>query len=158
QVFANTSPALVPASLGGRVTGVLGLSNLQMSTALQDSGSGTATPAAGSPNLSGFTPHQIDRIYQASSLPAAKRSAVAVVMMGDPKPIVKNLRIAERKNHLPRTPVTERFGGPKSIITQDNPLTGNAEWDLDTQYASEVPHTVKRLYLYVEQTFTDQDV
>lgn len=148
-VFANTSPALVPATLGGRVIAVLGLSDLPMSTDLKQ---------AGAPDLTGFTPQQIDQIYQASSLPAAKRSAVAVIMMGDPTPTLKNLRIAEAKNHLPRVPVSIHYGGPKAEITQDNPLTGNAEWDLDTQYATQVPHSVKRLYIYDEQTFTDQDV
>lgn len=154
EVYANTTAALVPAALHGVVASVLGLSDVPM--ALPHTVTPHSTDAG--VDIGGFTPAQIAKIYDASSLPAARRMSVAVVAMGDMKPIIANLRIAERKAHSPRVPVTVRYGGPQDVITQNNPLTGNAEWDLDTQMATMEAGTVKRLYIYDEQTFTDEDV
>lgn len=149
EVYANTTAAMIPAALQGVVTAVLGLSDVPM---------GLPHTTAGGADLSGFTPSQIAKIYDAATLPPARHDSVAVVAMGDMTPIIANLRTAERKEHMPRVPVTVRYGGPQQIITDNNPLTGNAEWDLDTQMASMVSGGVKRLYIYDEQTFTDEDV
>jgi pseudomonalisin len=147
--YANIKPAMVPASLGHIVTSVLGLSDLPMSL--------PHTTASG-PDLTGFTPRQISEIYDAASLPAANKTSVAVIAMGDMTQVINNLRTAERAEHYRQVPVTVVYGGPKDVITTNNPLTGSAEWDLDTQMATMEPEAVQRLYIYDEQTFTDEDV
>ncbi len=50
------------------------------------------------------------------------------------------------------------YDGPKEGITNHNPLTGNLEWDLDTQISTMVPKAVKRLLIYDVGTFTDPEV
>lgn len=147
--FANVKPAQVPSSLRGKVVSVLGLSNLSMAAPLS---------TAGKPDLTGFTPKQVSEIYDAAGMPAARHTSVAVIAMGDMTPIIQNLRTAEQKENEPKVPVSVVYGGPKYVITHNNPLTGNAEWDLDTQMSTMVPQAVKRLYIYDEQTFTDEDV
>ena len=67
RVYANTAPARVPVALSGKVASVLGLSDVRLNLPHV-----MHTPAAGSPNLSGFTPEQIAKVYQAATLPAAK--------------------------------------------------------------------------------------
>jgi subtilase family serine protease len=148
--FANVKPALVPASLAGTVNTVLGLSNLSMSL--------PHTAADTSPDLTGFTPDQVSKIYQAQTVPAANNTSDAIIAMGDMTPIIKNLRFAEKQEHYRQVPVKIVYGGPKEAITKNNPLTGNAEWDLDTQMATMEAKAVKTLYIYDEQTFTDEDV
>jgi subtilase family serine protease len=147
--FANVEPARVPASLRGKVLSVLGLSDLSMAAPMTTSGK---------PNLTGFTPRQVSEIYDAASMPAASHTSVAVIAMGDMTPIIQNLRTAEQQENEPKVPVSVVYGGPKYVITHNNPLTGNAEWDLDTQMSTMVPEAVQRLYIYDEQTFTDEDV
>jgi subtilase family serine protease len=148
--FANVKPALVPAALAGTVNTVLGLSNLSMSL--------PHTAADSSPDLTGFTPDQVSKIYDAESVPAANNTSDAIIAMGDMTPIIKNLRYAEKQEHYRQVPVKVVYGGPKDVITKNNPLTGNAEWDLDTQMATMEAKAVKTLYIYDEQTFTDEDV
>lgn len=155
-VYANTRPAMVPASLSGVVTSVLGLSNLRMHFSAHVSHPQAAN--AGAPDLAGFTPKQVAKIYDATSLPGARRTSLGLVMMGDMTPIIKNLRYAEQKEGFPKVKVKIVYGGPKDVITKNNPLTGNLEWDLDTQISTMEAKTVKTLYIYDEQTFTDEDV
>lgn len=148
-LFSNATAAMVPADLAGKVVSVLGLNDVPMSL---------PTASAGSPDLTGFTPREVAKIYQASSLPAAENTSLAIVMMGDVREVVKNLRYAERKWNYDKVHVKVVYGGPKKYVTYKNPLSGNAEWDLDTQISTMEAESVKTLYLYDEQTFTDEDV
>jgi subtilase family serine protease len=153
--YSNVKPAMVPASLGKTVTTVLGLSDLSMASPLVKSTSGKGDSA---PDLTGFTPAEIAKVYDATSLPGASKTSDAVIAMGDMKPIIANLRTAEMAEGFPQVPVKVVYGGPKKEIRKNNPLTGNPEWDLDTQMATMEAKNVKRLYIYDEQTFTDEDV
>jgi subtilase family serine protease len=153
RVYANTAPARVPSALAGKVTAVLGLSDVRMALPHV-----MHTQAAGSPNLSGFTPAQIAKVYQASSLPAAKNTSVAVVTSGDMTSTIKNLRYAEQVQHFPAVPVSVVYGAPKGAVIDNNPLTGNAEWDLDVQMSTMEAQAVKQLYIYDVGTFTDSEV
>ena len=40
----------------------------------------------------------------------------------------------------------------------NNPMSGNAEWSLDTQISTEMAHDVKQLDIYDVGTFTDPEV
>lgn len=162
-VYANAAPASVPANLAGAVTAVLGLSNLPMTAPLTRAASShPATPAgvaaSGSPDLSGFTPRAVAHAYDADRLPPATGTSVAVVMGGDPAPIIKNLRTAEKAWHFPQVPVSVRYGATPQVDANDNPMTGNTEWDLDTQISTMVAGAVNRLWMYDVSTFTDPEV
>ncbi len=150
QIYANTAPASVPRSLGSIVSAVLGLSDYRMSLPLIRSAA-SAAPA-------GITPMALAKVYQGNTLPAARKTSIAIYMGGDPAPILKNLRYAERQWRQRKVPVTIEYGESPVADASDNPMTGSAEWDLDTQMSTLVAGGPKRLYIYDGGTFADPDV
>jgi pseudomonalisin len=154
KVYANTTPARVPAALAGKVSAVLGLSDVRMNLPHKLH----TNAAAGNPNLSGFTPKQLATVYQATSLPAANNTSVAVVASGDMTSTISHLRYAEKVQGFRQVPVSVEYGAPKAAVVDNNPLTGNAEWDLDVQISTMEASAVKRLYIYDVGTFTDSEV
>jgi len=149
SVYANVTAARVPAALAGDVRAVLGLSDVPI---------GVPRVAASSPDLSGFTPKAIANAYDDASMPAATATTVAVIASGDMTPTIANLRYAEKQFGFPQVPVSVIYDGPQAGIVNDNPLTGNLEWDLDTQYSTMVPKAVRQLDIYDVATFTDPEV
>lgn len=153
RIYANTLPASVPRSLASTVTAVLGLSDFRMSLPAIK-----ATVAASSAAPAGITPMQLAGIYQASALPSARKTSIAIYMGGDPTPTLQHLRYAEQQWKQRRVPVTIRYGVNRLADTSDNPMTGSGEWDLDTQMSTLVAGGPKRLYIYDGSTFADPDV
>ena len=154
-VYANTTPAKVPAALHSDVVAVLGLSDIPVPL---PSLKATAKPAAGAPDLSGFTPKAVANAYDDSKMKPATATTTAIVASGDMTPTIQDLRYAERQWHYPAVPVQVIYGAPKAAIITNNPLTGTAEWDLDTQISTMVPKAVKKLLIYDVGTFTDPEV
>jgi pseudomonalisin len=148
-VYANVTPARVPAALGGEVRAVLGLSDVPIEA---------PKAASSTPDLSGFTPKAIANAYDDARMPAASSTTVAVIASGDMTPTIANLRYAEKQFGFPQVPVQVIYDGPQAGIVNDNPLTGNLEWDLDTQYSTMVPKAVRQLDIYDVATFTDPEV
>jgi pseudomonalisin len=149
-VYANTAAASVPASLANDVTAVLGLSDIPMSmpSLSQDS----------TPDLDGFGPAAVANAYDDSSMPAATGTTTAIIASGDMTPTIANLRYAESQFGYSQVPVSVIYDGPEAGIVDNNPLTGNLEWDLDTQISTMVPKAVKQLDIYDVATFTDPEV
>lgn len=162
-VYANTRAASVPSALAGKVTAVLGLQDVPMPLPkLRATGHSAAIPAAtGSPDLTGFTPQAIQHAYQADGMPAATATETAIIAGGDMTPVIKDLRGAEKYFKFPQVTVNVIPDTPYATDPA-NPLTGNLEWDLDTQYstmmASSSTATVKALDVYDIGTFTDPEV
>jgi pseudomonalisin len=148
-IYANTAPALVPSPLRPEVAAVLGLSDLPVHL------SGLT---ASSPDISGFTPKALQKAYDAASMKPASSTTIAIIASGDMTPIIDNLRFAERAWHFPQVPVNVIYDGPKAGIVDNNPLTGNAEWDLDTQMSTMIAGAVRQLDIYDVATFTDPEV
>ncbi|WP_375480809.1 protease pro-enzyme activation domain-containing protein [uncultured Jatrophihabitans sp.] len=142
-VLANTTAALVPASLSGEVSGVLGLSTLGAS----------ATPSVTVPKLTGYYPKEFDKVYDTGSTSPGSGTTLAVIAEGDLTSTVKDLRTAESKQGLPQVPVSLVYSGVKSPDT-----AGADEWDLDTQTSTGVAPNAKRLYIYVATSLTDSDL
>ena len=169
-VYANTAVAQVPAALAHSVVAVLGLSDVPMNVpdvkaqATPGAKQGVSLPqvggtsAAGSPDLSGFAPKALENAYQASTLPPASATQIAVLTSGDMTPTISDLRKAEKAWGYPTVPVNVRYDAPAAGIVNNNPLTGNAEWSLDTQISTEMAHSVKALTIYDVGTFTDPEV
>jgi pseudomonalisin len=162
-VYANVAAARVPAALSGKIRAVLGLSAVPMGVPRLTASStpelsipGISTPTA--PYTGGFTPRAVANAYDDASMPAASRTTVAVIASGDMTPTIANLRYAEQQFRFPQVPVNVIYDGPKAGIVNDNPLTGNLEWDLDTQYSTMVPKSVRALDIYDVGTFTDPEV
>jgi pseudomonalisin len=149
-VYANTSPAMVPSALKSDVSAVIGLSDVPMHL--------DSVKASAAPDLSGFSPRALQHAYDASKMAPSSSTSIAVIANGDMAPIIANLRYAEMKWHFGRVPVTVAYDGPKQGIVENNPMTGNAEWDLDTQISTMMAGAVKRLYIYDVATFTDPEV
>lgn len=146
-VYANTTTAMVPAALAGDVTAVLGLSDVPI-----------ALPELSQDDTSGFTPKAVSNIYDDASMAPAKKTTTAIIASGDMTPIIENLRYAEQQWGYAKVPVKIVYDGPEQGIVEDNPLTGDVEWDLDTQISTMVPKAVKELYVYDVATFTDPEV
>jgi pseudomonalisin len=149
-VYANTTPAMVPASLGGDVVAVLGLSDVPIAP--------PKLTAASTPNLSGFGPQAVANAYDDASMAPATSTTTAIIASGDMTPTIDHLRYAETQWGLPQVPVQVIYDGPQAGIVNNNPLTGNLEWDLDTQISTLVPHAVQQLDIYDVATFTDPEV
>ena len=167
-VYANTSAARVPAALSGKVVAVLGLSdvpmgipNLKVSSRPGSTHAIPQTAGAASPDLTGFTPQAIQHAYQADRMAPATSTETAVLAGGDMTPTINDLRGAEKLWHFPVVPVNVIPDSPYST-NPSNPLTGNLEWSLDTQYSTMMPSsstgTVKALDIYDVGTFTDSEV
>jgi pseudomonalisin len=150
DVYANTTPAMVPSSLSGEVAAVLGLSDLPVEL--------PELSKLGEADTSGFTPKAVSRIYDDSAMKPATSTNTAIIMSGDTAPTLANLRYAEQQWGYKEVPVKVVYDGPEAGIVEGNPLTGDAEWDLDTQISTMVPKAVKQLYIYDVATYTDPEV
>lgn len=148
-VYANSAAASVPSGLAGDVTAVLGLSDVPLTSQLT---------TASSPDLSGFDPTAIANAYDAGAMKPASSTSTAVIASGDMTSTIADLRYAESQFKFPQVPVNVIYDGPQAGIVTGNPLTGNAEWDLDTQYSTMVAGAVKQLDIYDVATYTDPEV
>ncbi len=144
-VLANTAPAMVPSALAGKVTGVIGLSTLGF-----DAAPGLPT---GLPKLTGYYPSEFVKVYNGASTNGGSGATMAVIAEGNLAPTIKDLRFAESKRHLPQTPVSLVYAGPKSSDT-----SGADEWDLDTQTSTGAAPQASRLYVYIATSLTDSDL
>ena len=150
KFFANTSPALVPAGLASSVQAVLGLNDIPL-PGLHPL---RAKTAAGSPDIEGgLTPAQFQTTYDAAGTPSGSGTSIALLTEGDLTQVLKDLRQAEKANHLPRVSVTEVPVGPQSSDT-----SGADEFDMDTQSSTGMATTVKSLYLYNIGSLVDSQI
>ncbi len=141
-VLANTAAAQVPSNLAGKVSGVLGLSNLGVSA---------STPSV--PKLTGFYPDEFTKVYDATTTKAGTGTTLAVIAEGDLTQTIKDLRTYESKRKLPQVPVQLVYTGVKSPDT-----AGADEWDLDTQTSTGIASSAKKLYVYVATSLSDADL
>ena len=152
-VFVNTKPALVPSSLGGVVSAVLGLNNAaKMSvqpnvTCLKGAvaPTGQCVPRFDAPDVQAF--------YDAGGTAAATGTTIAVMATGDVTQVIADLRYAENRIGLPQVPVSVVKVGFPSPDT-----SAAAEWDLDTQSSTGMAQNVKQLYIYATTSLTDSDI
>jgi pseudomonalisin len=149
-VYVNTKPAQVPAALSGIVLSVLGLNDI-VSTLKPKA----VTPCdIANPTCVRLTydPATYWQTYDVGKVPAASRTAIAIMAEGDVSSVIPDLRTFEKANKLPQVPVTVVQVGLASPDT-----AGADEWDLDTQYTTGMAGNVKRLYIYTTTSLTDQD-
>ena len=157
KLYVNTTPALVPSSLGGVVSAVLGLSNaakMAVHPNLQRphascfpaaAPTGQCTPA--------FDAKDVQTFYDAASAPTGSGTTVAVIAEGDVSQTVSDLRYAENKLGLPVVPVNVVTVGLSSSDT-----AGVVEWDLDTQSSTGMAQNVRALYIYDTTSLSDSDI
>ena len=152
KVYVNTTPALVPASLGGVVSAVLGLSNAaKMSVTPVNCLKGAVAPTGQC--VPRFEAATVQSFYDAGGTPDGSGTTVAVMAEGDVSQTVSDLRIAENKQGLPQVPVTVVKVGYPSTDT-----AGVVEWDLDTQSSTGMAQNVQTLYIYDTTSLSDSDI
>lgn len=155
-VFANTTPAMVPASLGGTVAAVLGLTNAsKMTTPLQLKTNATlpSLPVAAPNYPASYTPQQYWQAYAATGVNSGANTPIAIFAEGDLTGVVQDLRTAEAAFHLTQVPVTVV---PVGVASPDT--SGADEWDLDSQYSTGMAQSVRALYFYDATSLTDSDL
>ncbi|MEA2719799.1 MAG: pseudomonalisin [Candidatus Eremiobacteraeota bacterium] len=156
-VYVNTQPAFVPASLGGAVSAVLGLSNAAKMTIRPNATRPHAScfPAAAPTGqcTPAFDAKDVQTYYDAGSTPTGSATTVAVMAEGDVSGTVSDLTYAENKLGLPHVPVTVVKVGLPSPDT-----AGVVEWDLDTQSSTGIAQNVQALYIYATTSLSDSDI
>jgi subtilase family serine protease len=148
-VYGNVKAAQVPLALNGIVGAVLGLNSIGKMKSTLVSRTQVATPTY----AVSYNPQDFWKIYGVGSTPAASNATVAVMAEGNVTQVIKDLRVAEATFKLPQVPVSVVQTGIASPDT-----AGLDEWDMDTQYATGMAGTVKRLYLYAATSMTDSDI
>jgi subtilase family serine protease len=151
QVYGNTSAAEVPARLGHAVTAVIGLNNLPVPLIKPKQ---TKPSATGSPDFEGgLYPAQFKKTYNATGTPDGGKTAIAILTEGKTKGVIASLRRAERKENLPKVPVTVVPVGNQS---KDN--SGADEFDMDSQVSTGVAGNVAHLYMYSIGSLVDAQI
>src|SRR6185312_1316343 len=97
SVFANTSPAQVPASLGGIVVAVLGLQDFSIMT-VPIMPSTPQNPITTPP----YSGPEYQVAYDAGKTPTGQNTTIGIVTEGDLTQVPKDLRQYEEESHLPQ--------------------------------------------------------
>lgn len=147
-VFANTSPAQVPASLGGVVTAVLGLQDFSVMT-LPIVPSTPQNPITTPP----YSGPQYQVAYDAGKTRTGQNTIIGIVTEGDLTQVPKDLRQYEKEFHLPQ--VAYQIV-PTGLQTADT--AGLDEWDLDSQSSSGIAQNLKKIMFYNAGSLADADL
>ncbi|HEX3464452.1 MAG TPA: protease pro-enzyme activation domain-containing protein [Candidatus Elarobacter sp.] len=158
NVYVNTAPALVPSSLDGVVTAVLGLTNAGKMAIRPDLSKVhsvaclvTATPTGQC--LPAFNAADVQKFYDVGTVTDGSMTTVAVIAEGNVSQVLTDLQYAENKQGLPQVPVTVVQVGLPSPDT-----SGVVEWDLDTQSSTGMAQNVQSLMLYATTSLSDSDI
>lgn len=150
---STPASAVLPGALAGQVDAVVGLSELDraaLSPATVD-GVGHALLGLGAP--SSYGPAQLAALYHAPASAQGAGQTVGVLAEGRLTQVGADLGAFETTNHLPRVPVSVvPVGGPSKDTS------GQAEFDLDTQYARALAPQLAGLVVYDAHSENDQDI
>jgi pseudomonalisin len=152
-VYVNTQPALVPSSLGGVVSAVLGLNNAAKMSAQPNLNCLKGAVAPTGQCVPRFEAKDVQTYYDAGGTADGSQTTVAVMATGDVTQVIADLRYAEGKQGLPQVPVSVVNVGLRSADT-----SAAAEWDLDTQSSTGMAQNVGMLYIYATTSLTDSDI
>lgn len=166
-VYANTQTAQVPTALGGIVLSVVGLQNIDtLHTFLGDWPAAAPAPAVSPPstpvNPVTFSPQDFWKVYDVGAVAPAAATTIAIFAEGNLAGILpdpanpgepNDLRQFESENHLPQVPVQIV---PVGLGSSDT--SGAVEFDMDTQEATGMAGTVKKLLVYDADSLNDVDL
>lgn len=130
-VYANSSVAQVPDSLGDSVLSVLGLQSVTRVHMMSRTGPHTQKKSAAGIEQ-GHHPLDFQHIYNASELPTAADTSVAIVTIGGAELAKRDLTEFTKRSHLPVVEVATVKGGKASGNYADL-WEGQLEWALDSQ-------------------------
>jgi len=147
-VYANLTAAQVPSSLAGTVIAVLGLNNAGRMAPPVHVQTAVVTPA-----VHFYTPQGFWTAYHADSTATGAQTAIAIFAEGDLTQVLKDLRVADQVNGLLQVPVQVIQVG---LASPD--ISGQDEWDLDTQMSTGMAAIVSKLFIYDTTSLSDSDV
>ena len=169
RFFQITRAARLPAAFAGRLTAVLGLSNLgrlarpkpaQRGATPLSLGRNAATSAlstlASAPALdypAAYGPKDFWSIYDAPSGQTGSGQQLAIITEGDVSQPKQDLAKFEQTFGLPAVAWNQINVGTPSSDT-----SGADEWDLDSQYSTGFAPGVSQLDVYVGPSLNDQDI
>jgi subtilase family serine protease len=153
MAYANSTNAVVPASLQSVVSSVLGLQTVHIAhtnhIVVQPNNS--VHPMAGSET--GHNPTQFPAIYGAGSTANASTVSVGVITQGSMTNVQSDFSKFLSQNgygSIPLNIVKVNGGGSDT--------SGDGEWDLDTQDIVGISGGVKSIYLYDTPTLSDANL
>jgi pseudomonalisin len=163
--FAASKAAHLPGAFASNVTAVLGLSSLATvavprppvrSAAALRAGK-AALPAAGLPTSlnypATYTPQQLNAMYDAPSAQTGAGQQLAIITEGDVSQPKTDLATFEKTYGLPAVTWNQiNVGAPSADISGDD------EWDLDSQYSTAFAPGVTTLNVYVGPSLNDSDI
>jgi len=147
-VYANLTAAQAPSSLAGTVIAVLGLNNAGRMAPPVHVQTAVVTPA-----VHFYTPQGFWTAYHADSTATGAQTAIAIFADGDLTQVLKDLRVAEQVNGLLQVPLQVIQVG---LASPD--ISGQDEWDLDTQMSTGMAAIVSKLFIYDTTSLSDSDV
>ncbi len=153
QFYGNDSDAQVPQALGGVVSGVLGLQNLNVKQTL--SHRVTLAEDANGVNLA-HAPSAVAQIYHVGTTPTAYATTVAVVGWADQAQTQADLNQFTTANLL--APVTLNVVKVPANGDFEPDADAEGEWALDTQTIVGVSGGVKNLMFYTAPTASDANL
>ncbi|KWH08047.1 peptidase S53 [Burkholderia territorii] len=156
SVYANTDAAQVPNSIGGIVSAVLGLQNVE----LMHTGAGSK-PQGNTSNLTipagaSAVPHyptEFSSLYGGDGTPTASQTTVGIISEGDLSQTVSDLNTFAANNGLGTISSSVVQTGPSGSSYTDT--SGTVEWNLDSQsIVGAAGGSVKQVVFYVAPSMT----
>jgi pseudomonalisin len=149
-VYANTSDAQVPDSLGDSVLSVLGLHNIEHMVPLIVHAAATTAAAS----TTGHVPVAFPSIYDALGVTPSAAISVGIITDGDLTQTVADLATYDGQNKLTAPPL--QFVPSK---TNGTDTSGTDEWDLDSQTVTSMAGSaIGTLYFYNAASLSDADL
>jgi subtilase family serine protease len=151
KAHANVTDAVVPASLGDTVLGVLGLQTVHLfhTTLKQAPEGGVHTLATTPVSIPNFA-----SIYGATSLPSATSATIGIITQGSVSQTITDLKSFASSAGYPVPPVSTVVVGTPSSDT-----SGVVEWNMDSQSSlAAAGGTIHSMLLYNVNTLSDADL
>jgi pseudomonalisin len=148
QYVSSAGEAALPASLAGKVSAIVGLSDLERTHGYLDHPAAAALPAVSYPTSYG--PQQLWSLYDAPTSQTGASQQVSVIAAGDVSQPQKDLAQFDSRFGLASVKWNQIDVGPSSNETE-----GDDEWDLDTQYSTGFAPGVSQVNVYDGSSLED---
>src|SRR5207253_91281 len=98
-----------------------------------------------------LAPADFWKLYDVGSVPDAANTAIAIFAVGDVAQVVKDVATNRKHYKLPTFPVTVIQAGPGPFTD----VSGQTEFNMDTQTSTGIAGTVKELRIYTVTSSSD---
>ena len=155
RAYANVTDALVPASLGDVVLGIVGLQTVDVfHTTAKRAEPPVAEGHARGYAVTGVQIPNFPSIYGASSLPSGSNATIGIITQGSVTQTITDLKSFAASAGYPVPPVSTIVVGQASGDT-----SGVEEWNMDSQSSlAAAGGTIKSMLLYDVNSLTDANL